>query len=271
MHRNRWQPILEGLLGERALVKVQEIIAALPGPESEEWEDPSLAGGAAGLSLLCAYLARAGLDRDENASRFLERAIQGVLSMPMSPSLYSGFTGIAWTVAHLQEQLLDAEDDTGEAIDEALKLYLHQTPWQDDYDLINGLAGFGVYAFERLPHAAAVECLRLIVDRLDETAERWGDGVTWLTRPHLLPENQREQSPDGYYNLGLAHGVPAVIALLGGVCAAGVAVEKARPMLDGAVRWLLRQQLITGAQSNFSSWISLGAVERKDCRLAWCY
>ena len=48
--------------------------------------------------------------------------------------------------------------------------------------------------------------------------------------------------PSGYYNLGLAHGVPGVIALLGQACAAGVAVDKARPLLDGAVHWLLAHQ-----------------------------
>jgi hypothetical protein len=51
-----------------------------------------------------------------------------------------------------------------------------------------------------------------------------------------------EPGPRGYYNLGLAHGVPGVIAFLGKVCAVGVACDKARPLLDGAVHWLLEQE-----------------------------
>ena len=270
LERPSWRPVLTGGIKERALATVGEIVAALPDPSATEISDVSLSDGTAGLAVLCAYLSRAGLDDDENAAQFLAHAVNSVSAQQMGPSLYGGFTGIAWTAAHLQEQLLDPEDDLNEAIDEALKPYLDQSPWQDDYDLIVGLVGIGVYAIERLPRESSIECLERVVDRLDEIAERNVNGVTWLTRPDLLPEWQRALCPDGYYNLGLAHGVPGVIALLGQVCAAGVALEKARPLLDDAVAWLLRQRSIGATQSSFSSWTVPG-MEREDCRLAWCY
>ncbi len=114
----------------------------------------------------------------------------------MSPSLYGGFTGIAWAVAHLEGRLLDSDgDDPNEAIDEALKVHLSVSPWRDDYDLISGLVGFGVYTMERLPRRPALECLKLVIDRLDETAQRNVQGVTWLTVPELLPAHQREEYP----------------------------------------------------------------------------
>jgi lantibiotic modifying enzyme len=163
------------------------------------------------------------------------------------------------------------DEDLNAAIDETLIDYLKRSPWEDDYDLVGGLVGIGVYALERLPRASAAKCLKVIVDRLDETAERKAEGITWLTHPDLLPEHQRAQCPNGYYNLGLAHGVPGVIALLGQVCAAGVATRKARPLLDGAVKWVLGQRLTTKPQSTFSPWINLNDTGREDCRLAWCY
>src|SRR5262249_58490269 len=104
---------------------------------------------------------------------------------PMDPSLYGGFTGIGWATAHLQEQLLDPDEDPNEAIDKALQDYLGQSPWEDEYDLLSGVVGIGVYALERLPRPTAITCLKRVVDRLDETAERSPDGVTWLTRPEL--------------------------------------------------------------------------------------
>jgi lantibiotic biosynthesis protein len=265
-----WRPILDGDLAERARTTVHQIVDGLPSPSSPEVSDVSLSGGSAGLSILCAYLSRAGLDGDENAAQFLSHAVNYVSSEPMGPSLYGGFTGIAWAVAHLNEQLLDPDEDPNEAIDEAIQAYLDQSPWEGDYDLIMGLVGIGVYAFERLPRASAVNCLERVVDRLDETAERSANGVSWLTRPELLPEWQRALCPSGYYNLGLAHGVPGVIAFLGEVCAAGVALQKARPLLDAAVATLLRQRLTSGTHSSFSSWVGPG-IEQDDCRLAWCY
>src|SRR5262249_36055361 len=135
-----------------------------------------------------------------------------------------------------------------------------------DYDLINGLVGFCVYALERLSRPAALACLERIVERLAETAEQRPDGVTWWTNPAWLPPETRAQFPHGYHNLGLAHGVPGVIALLGRVCAAGVAVAQARPLLDGAVRWLLAQQRPGG----FAHWVA-PEVAARPARLAWCY
>src|SRR4029453_15024135 len=140
---------------------------------------------------------------------------------------------IAWTVAHLDGQWEWSDEDACEEVDVALRGYLEQSPWRDDYDLVSGLVGLGVYALERLPHRSALDLLLRIVDPLEETAERTTEGITWLTRPGLLPEHQRRECPDGYYNLGLAHGVPGVIAFLGGACSAGVAVSKARRLLDG--------------------------------------
>ena len=268
--RADWRPILEGPLAERARTAVNDIVNALPDPSAAEIADPSLASGTAGLALLCGYLARAGYDDDENAAQFLEQAIKAVSTEQIGPSFYGGFAGIAWVTQHLQTRLMDPDDDdANEEIDQVLKGFLHQPPWLDDYDLISGLVGYGVYALERLPRPAAVRCLERVIDHLDETAERKPEGITWLTPPYLLPPHQREECPEGYYNLGLAHGVPGVIALLGLACAAGIASDKARPLLDGAVAWLLRQKLTDG-EASFSSWLAPG-VKPSGCRVAWCY
>ncbi len=271
--RAGWKPILGGGLKVKILEAIREIAAALPQVTSAEEFNPSLAGGAAGLAVLYAYLdlAEIGDKNDERAVEFIQRAMEAASEQSLSPALYGGFTGIAWAVEHLKGGPLDAdEEDTNEAVDEVLKKYLSQPLWNDHYDLVSGLVGYGVYALERLPRPSAVELLERVVDRLDETAERNADGVTWHTPPDLLPEWQRESCPSGYYNLGLAHGVPGVIALLGLAWAAGVAREKARPLLDGAVRWLLAQRLPNDAGSYFASWVAPG-WEGESSRVAWCY
>lgn len=270
--RDTWRPILDGSLAERSRTAVQEIVAALPAPSSTEMSDATLAQGAAGLAVLYAYLSRAGYVDGESANEFLERALQAVSGEPMGGSLYGGFVGVAWAMTHLQEQLFDTgEQDPGEAVDEALRSYLKRSPWRNDYDLIGGLVGIGVYLLERLPRPSAVECLELVIERLDETAERQPPhGITWLTSPVLLPPYERADCPTGCYDLGVAHGIPGVIAFLGEACAAGVGREKARPLLDGAVAWLLTQQLPDGADSIFPYWVTPGTLSQPS-RLAWCY
>jgi len=116
-----------------------------------------------------------------------------------------------------------------------------------------------------------IAMLERVVERLDETAERNSEGITWLTSPELLPAWQRELAPNGYYNLGLAHGVPGVIALLGQAYGAGIARAQVGPLLEGAIDWLLAQKLTSsGAHSMFPSWAG-PCTGSDDCRLAWCY
>lgn len=276
-----WQPILDGDLKEQALEAVQAIADRLHAPppaiipfglEEAKYRastEASLGSGVAGLAVLYAHLDWAGIegDYDETAVRFLEQALDALSSEVLGYSLYGGFTGAAWVTAHLKGHLLDAEDeDPNEQIDNYLRQYLSRSQWSGPYDLIGGLVGLGVYALEQLPHPTAVKCLELIVDHFDAMAERGPQGITWLSSPEMLIKPQAERFPRGYYDLGVAHGVPGVIAFLGGVCAAGVATTKARALLDGAVHWLLAQQKAEG----FPYWIEPGK-ESERARLAWCY
>jgi len=283
-----WTPILGGELGECVGGVIQAIAQALRQPPlalipdhvsappmSQVVADGSLAGGRAGLAVLFACLAESSLvdGAEEIAIEFLNNAVESVAKVPSAPSLYGGFTGTAWAMTHLEGRIFDADDgDPNEAVDEALREHLSRSPWRGDYDLVSGLVGFGVYALERLPRQTGVGCLELVMDRLDETAERTAQGITWFTAPELLPDHQRKEFPEGYYNLGLAHGVPGVIALLGQVCANGDARlhgarQNARALLDGAVAWLLVQQ---PKDHGFPPWVGPG-ISPTPARLGWCY
>jgi hypothetical protein len=254
-----------------------------------------LAGGAAGLALLHGYLAQtdSGLKHHPDlGGRFLKQATDAVAENPASASLYGGLAGVGWTLAHLHRRIpsLDGADDL-EEMDAALLDHLGQSPWADDYDLIGGLVGFGVYALERVgvpPLGGAttlppkggtptpVACLERVLDRLAETAEHRAEGVTWWTNPAWLPAETRAKVPHGYYNLGLAHGVPGAIALLAQACAAiphlalvrgGEKGKTAHELLEGAVAWLLAQQ----GHGGFAAWAEPGKGVDGPARLAWCY
>ncbi len=269
-----WQPLLKGDDATRAWRAIEDVAVAL-----EHWPagvdlPANLASGAAGLALFYSYLAEAAADDHwaDVAEGYLGDMIDAVPRLAGWPSLFSGFTGVAWTLEHLRGRLL--EDDGGDGasreIDRSLLALLEQGTWPGDYDLINGLVGFGVYALEVLPRPAARECLGLLLDRLEELAEEGPAGVTWHTRPELLPSHQRRVFPAGCHNLGLAHGVPAIAAFLGALGAAGVEPARTRRLLEPAVAWLLAQQLDAEAGTCFPHSIAAG-VEPRPSRLAWCY
>ncbi|HSK81629.1 MAG TPA: lanthionine synthetase C family protein [Thermoanaerobaculia bacterium] len=284
--RTPWQPILTGDLAERAQQAIDEIAADLRRIASDSsrstatsWSrrGPSLAGGDAGLACFFAYLdparpeAQPGESFGDFALELLERAIEGTGAVQSPPSLYGGFSGVAWTLEHLRGRVFEDEEggeDPGEEVAAAILEYLGHTPWVMDYDLISGLVGFGVYALERGARRGGPECLAKVMARLSEIAVREPEGITWHTPAHLVGPVNVERYPEGNFNVGVAHGVPGVIGFLGEACAAGV--EEARPLLSGAVSWLLRQKLPEGAGSVFPYSVAPG-VEPGPSRLAWCY
>jgi hypothetical protein len=269
-----WRPLLEGDLAEAARASVMDIAAALREPR-EQSTDPTVASGSAGLAVLYTYLALA-LEDDEwadVAAAYFDRMVEAVPTAAFQPGLFGGLPGVSWTIEHLRGRLFAAEEDDEDPnveVDEALLLPLKQR-WPGDYDLIRGLVGIGIYARERLPHPLGRQMLLLVEVELADLARRSGDGlVTWHTAPELLPLGQRSVYPQGYHNLGVAHGVPGVIGLLGVAAEAGLLDPEARPLLDGAVAWLLAQELPPGSASRFPSFTGEGIVPAPS-RLAWCY
>ena len=237
--------------------------------------EPSLASGLAGLALAYVALDAAfpGAGHAARAQRVLSRAIEGLANSTPSPSLYSGFTGIAWVAELLAGDPNAApEDDVNAEIDTALEAYLAASPWKGPYDLIDGVVGIGVYALERMPRSSAKRLLALAVSRLQETARPKRPGIAWQSDPRWIPPQwRRTTGPD--WNLGVAHGVPGAVAMLGRVAAAAVdpsTQKTACALVDGAVAWLLAQELPPHADGRFGYRVARG-VSRSPARLAWCY
>lgn len=269
-----WRPILSGTAAEQALQAVEAIAGSIPSTASlPAGMNPSLGGGQAGVALLYAWLAQTGRtpQADLLAWECLDRAIEAMSTQPMNASFYGGFTGVAWAT-ELVDLLLDPDaEDRNEAVDEALVGLLSRTDhWSAPYDLVEGLTGFGVYALQRYPRPVATECLRRVVELLEKRAQHDEHGLYWWTPAEELHEEWRKQYPSGRVDLGVAHGVAGPIALLGGICAAGIEQATARPLLEGAVHWLLAHSLPTEDGSTFPLWVAPG-FQPYPARCAWCY
>jgi hypothetical protein len=265
-----WQPLLRDDSQEQTLRVVAAIAETLP-------KQTDSSAYSTDLALFYAYLDKANCATTQ-AMYFLEQAVARLSNEPMQAGLYGGLAGTGWVLAHLAGWVYEVdEDDPNAVIDEALYEHVSQTPWTGDYDLISGLVGIGVYALERLPNPAGGQLLERVIEQLAALAEQQADGIAWHTAPLLLPDHQRLDFPNGYYNLGLSHGIPGVIALLSHALRAGVAIDVARPLLDGAVRWLLAQDHVPSPTpgegwdgDGFPAYIHRNS-QPKAARLAWCY
>ena len=227
--------------------------------------DPSLSSGSCGVSLFLHQYAETFHDDETaiNADRLLDASLDRISERFSGPSLYSGFPGVAWAI-NLMDKTEDIECET---IDETLLGLVREGRWSGHFDVIQGIIGLGVYALERAPHPLAIEIVKEITKHLINTAERRGDGITWKTSPSWMPPQHVQMFPKGNYNLGMAHGVPGIIAFLGRVQQVGLASTEVMGLLDDAVHWLLRQQL----EEHTDGWFGCIRGDDQPARLAWCY
>ena len=262
-----WQPLLGPALQARARHILDCITAALRA--APEDNDPSLGSGYLGAAIYFGYLDRfeTGEGHAAHGEALRDRAIEELADASMLPGLYPGATGIAWAVEHLEDECARSDADANSEVD-AVLLDLVEGGAPIDFDLLRGLTGIGVYALERARRASGRRLLGAVVARLRERAEPRGPGIAWRTPPETMWSEERARYPQGYYNLGVAHGTPAVALVLAAACA--LDIGDARDLLDGAMRWMLSRR--SEAQSPFV----FPAIEVCDgtvlpSRAAWCY
>jgi lantibiotic biosynthesis protein len=256
----QWQPVLSGAELERGWTVVKEIAEALQRPPAAwipveiEGVEPyriarssTLAMGTAGLALFYAYLSHSSESRElmaDEADRYIFRSCDALEMVPMQAGLYRGISGIAWVVQHLQGFLYEDESDDTDTdpnmqID---RILLEHVGLPENFDLWDGCVGMGVYTLERYPYPGAKKLLELLIDRLDQLSSPSDLGITWITNPETVPRQTQTASSGGYYDLGVAHGIPGVISFLSRVHALGISQKITGKLLEGAVSWLLAQQ-----------------------------
>ncbi|HLP47609.1 MAG TPA: lanthionine synthetase C family protein [Candidatus Deferrimicrobium sp.] len=257
---NKWQPIFEDKEGAKILAVVEEIARALHKPPAA-WiprekiavepfriaRGASLAHGSSGIALFYAYLSQLLIPDTHylnEVDRFIDHACDALEEVPMENGLYRGFSGVAWAIQHLHSFFYENESsnpgtDPNINIDRFL---IDHCSKQIKFDLWDGCAGLGIYALERYPHGNAKILLEIIVRQLDRLAIHSNKGITWFTSAAIIPPQVRVFYPNGYYALGIAHGIAGVISFLSRVYALGILPDITKSLLTGAISWLLSQE-----------------------------
>ena len=262
-----WQPLIIDPDRRAAISRViVEIVDAI-----EVWrrDNPTTSDDDADYATLRIYTATDDTvpDLDDETGRALSSAITK-LGDNHAPGLYGGAARVAFAVGHLSAG--DDADLACEMIERSLLRFLGQPT--ESYDLITGLVGIAVPVLQRIadgkPSPSSEPLARGILDQLERLARPMTTGLAWHTPAEQLPDWQRKQAPDGYFNLGLAHGVPGVVAILARYLAAGVDVPRTRVLLDGAVAYL---RSVAGPipGNRYAAW--LPAYPGWTSRVAWCY
>jgi len=246
----RWEPVL----ADRLCLSARDAIAAVAADVDGLDPETQLPFALCECALLFAYMALSQPSGgwEDRVIYFLNSAIaKASILAPQHQGvgLYGGLAGVGWIVEHVSDLLGMADnthrntqlegapepaEDPIADIDLLILRHLERGPWIGQYDLISGLVGLGIYFLERLPREPAIRGIRLVLTRLEELAKHVLPGITWFTPPQLLPKRQLEVYPAGYYNLGVAHGVPGVVQFLGEVLAVGIETARAKLLLEGS-------------------------------------
>lgn len=287
----KWNPILSptsttAALARESIDAIANSIVSRDYVSGRQEQQPDRAYEEA---LVYAYLgvARNDFDWANRATESLNLAIGREAHRFGYLGLYGGIAGLGWTVEHvshlLQQITLEesesepestddfADEDLNAEVDAMILRKIPQMTSTGPYDLISGLVGLGVYFLERLPRDSAAAGIRAVFDQLEKLSRQEDCGITWYSGPELLPDWQLEQCPNGYYNLGVAHGIPGIIHFLSEVSVADVIdAERVNSLLTGAMDWLIANARPKGSVSRFSSWLVPGQ-DPVDSRMAWCY
>jgi hypothetical protein len=230
-------------------------------PIAEDRVACDLMAGDTGVAVFLAYYAEArGDDRaGARAGDILERAIDLVPAIADKPNLYSGFVGTAWAVEHLRD-MFGVDSSLDDAVDAAVIDLLDARPAWSCYEWLRGIAGWGVYALERLPSGGPL--LARIADELGRFGEPSAIGMRWRRPAWMLGEAVAERFASGCYALDPAHGALGPIGVLAGCAARGVA---ARDVVGESVRALMEQRFGGDAGPMFRQY-----ANDDEAGLGWC-
>lgn len=248
-----WRPLLQGNNATRAHNLVEALVPSLQGPVEEY---PLLSAHAA---LFFGYRSLES-GASEDRARCEALLLHAQSHPPDVAGLYAGLAGLGWITAHLQSLGLGTPRSAPlqRSIDRALMKLLEE-PFEG-FDLIDGLAGIGLYAAERRNK----DLLASVLKQLDALAVREDRGLHWFTgADQALPGRPEE----GYIDLGVAHGQPGVLPVLGNALLLGVEEELARRLLEGSLSFLDS----TRDACVFTPSLVTKKGEIKRARLAWCY
>lgn len=256
-----WRPILDAT-ETRAARSLIDAIAARAASAPRVNREVDLASGASGVGLFYSYLA--SMTGDPSHARYAQacfeqvhQAIDGITGLR---GVFSGPGGIALAREHV----------TGNAEDAIAELILRQCEFDgpSDYDLLNGASGLVLLACSTRS-ARAGELADAGISMLLSWAQQ--PRPFWTPPARMIPRLQA-RFPDGYLDLGVAHGIPGVIATVAQAIRAhvgGASDEVGRQIIVPLME-SLRSSRLPGPGRMYPT-VQASARSLSASRLAWCY
>ncbi|MDG4795152.1 lanthionine synthetase C family protein [Micromonospora sp. WMMD1082] len=242
----------------------------------------SLAGGAAGIALLHVERALTGRGNSATAHAWLRAAASEPVSAGPNADLFNGAPTLAFLLHTARplgryQQALTTLDDATIAITRDRLAAAHARIDRRDpltmreFDLVHGLTGLGVYHLQAHPDHQithdVLAYLACITDPLDANALQppW-----WL--PSGLGGTRHPDFPHGHGNLGVAHGISAVLAVLALALLRGHTTPRLHGALTALCAWTDQHRQDNDPTGTWwPGYVTTEPTAPRRHRPSWCY
>lgn len=257
------------------------------------WASASLAGGLAGIAWMYGYFAQCfpGQGWDLTAQRYMNMIAADTQQIGLT--LAGTFSGTA-SMAIALESLSGGGRRYKKALpltQQALYEQIQQHTWRRsaeeggvdvaDYDIMTGAASLLAYLIRTEeptePQQAATETLLEYLVWLAEPGQKAGE-ERWYVPAHLTTAAQRQDFPEGFFDCGLAHGVPGILAALSLTWLAGYRYPGLREAMEFLADWIVQRCIYDQWGISWPAKIprqaacsSQGWSALLPARTAWCY
>ncbi|WP_340200251.1 lanthionine synthetase C family protein [Ascidiimonas sp. W6] len=257
--------------------KLKEISVIL-NKEAANNQQIGVLAGISGIALFNFYYSKY-LDVDTYADKgveLLNESVNRINDGYQFPTYCTGIAGAAWVFDHLaEEDFMEAEnDDLLSELDEFLYAVMENDMKTGNYDFLHAAVGYAFYFIKRLRNTNSEDLkkryesyLLNMLQMLEGGATKDKNGLKWESTLDI------ETGLRGY-NLSLSHGMSSIIIFLSKLMHYDVFKEKAKPLLDNAISFMLSKEIIEDDKKVFfPSWVMMEEEKKREngSRLAWCY
>jgi lantibiotic biosynthesis protein len=249
---------------------LQEISVALD-DYTEQENSPGLLGGYTGCALFYAYYYHlTGKKKHlKKVHSLLLKSIEALSEVALLPSHCNGISGIVWCIQHLIQAGFASDEgmeDVFTEADELLGITMGQEIQENRSDFLHEGLGIALYFLEKEQPSPY---LNTLVKQLEAAAYKDEKGIRWID--HISPA-QIGKHGEPAFNLGLAHGTPSMISILGMIHHKGI---NTAPLLEKSTNWLLatKNEPEEGIFSLYPTLVDVrnNALTGKHSRIGWCY
>ena len=141
-----------------------------------------------------------------------------------------------------------------------------------EYDLFRGLTGIGALLLRRRPDSSELRAVLAYLVRLTQPlpgARNRGRPGWWVGHSPTL---DKQATPGGHANVGIAHGITGPLALLALAHLRGVVVDGQEEAMQRICRWLDDLQHTDRGRIQWPRWVAQSGAERAPLAApSWCY